>query len=84
MLEIYLVYGETGEYNDRQDWNVKAFADKIKAEEFKTQLNAWCEFKKCTPKHDTRKENLKCPFDPNFYCDWPGTEYSVETVPYEG
>lgn len=36
--EIYIVYGELGEYSDHMEWNVAAFTDEGEAEKFKSRL----------------------------------------------
>lgn len=34
-MHVFVVYGATGEYADRHDWPVLAFADEMKANEFR-------------------------------------------------
>lgn len=88
---IFLVSGETGDYSDHQDWRVRAFVSRELAEQFCEQVNSWLVLNKVhrTKTHDDdrlgykEREALKCPFDNAFSCDYTGTSYFIEEVPYD-
>ena len=77
---IYLVVGQTGEYSDYQEWNVRAFHDKVSAQALCGNLNEWCREKNL---HEANKDwsRITCPLDPHFQCDYSGTKYIVAEVP---
>lgn len=87
--KIYLVAGTSGEYSDRREWIVKAFFTQESAIDFQKQINDWCLENKVSRLNERDntiadyevRDELKCPLDPNFYCDYTGTDYYItETV----
>ena len=93
-LKIYVVFGATGEYSDRSEWNVVALHSKEAAEKYAEACMTEAqrivsyndEFGKSYRdyKYDSVEspEWIKHKFDPQFYCDYTDrTNYSVSEVP---
>lgn len=87
MENIYIVWGQTGKYSDRQEWFVRAFALEEEAVDLVKRLSAWCdehqvgENNKVIAGYDIR-HSLKNTEDPGFICDYTGTCYGVSQVPF--
>lgn len=82
MKKIYVIEGSTGEYSDRCDWLVKAFTSEAKAEEFVKALDDWLRINQVSYREGTIadyeiRDELKCPHDPSFRCDYTGTRYHI-------
>lgn len=88
MKNAYLVLGSTGEYSDHCDWYFGVFIKEKAAEAKCEELNQWCRDKKV---HRDNYDDLrsmeyseyvdtKCPLDPQFKCDYTGTDYIVFEV----
>lgn len=80
---IYLVVGQTGEYEDRLEWVSKAFTSKELAAQF---MNACNDFVATAPRkakgladYDDEEWKRKSP-DPAFYCDYTGASYNLFTT----
>jgi hypothetical protein len=87
-MNIYVIYGSTGEYSDRSEWSVAAVNTEAEAQRYVSALEKqylsmpqeW---------HDDRwdhEEKMKerMTLDPNFACDYTGTQYfygKVEMYP---
>lgn len=87
---IHVVMGTTGEYSDRSEWPVKAFSAQEKAEALVKELVAWAVVKGVHSSQSGRgfadyatrnKWAAECP-DPNFQCDYTGTNWYTMEVPY--
>lgn len=91
---VYIVTGETGEYDDYTEWSVYAFRDEQEAEAFAQKCNDWCLAKGVHMTSDTASSlymgtgyeerkafGLDSP-DPNFSMDYTGSTYSVKSVPF--
>lgn len=77
---IYVVIGQTGEYSGHQLWHVKACRYKASADRLAAELNQWC----VDNGADNGLINIRdCPLDPQFQCDYTGTEYGVIEIPEE-
>ena len=82
-MTIYLVIGETGEYEDRFEWVSKAFTSKKLADEFMKECN---DFLNTAPRNakgfaDYNDEEWKRSSpDPYFYCDYTGTSYELREI----
>ena len=78
-MKIYIVMGAAGNWEDYNDWVVKAFLDKNKAEEFKENaqkyasllINNWNAMENL-PSYDCRKN----PYDPR-WDSWESTTYEI-------
>lgn len=71
---IYLVVGNTGEYEDFREWAVAAFTSKQRAETWKRN----CE--KFAPSSLSRwsdREDMVNPYDPDMDVDYNGVRYNV-------
>ena len=86
-MKIYIVYGCTGEYSDRQRWNVEAFKSLKKANTFKNKLNNWliennASYGSINGKEEyfSLENELICPFDPDFRFDYTGAKYDITEV----
>jgi hypothetical protein len=78
---VYVVFGETGRYDDYLEWPVRAFYAKAAAGRFALRCGAHVE-----RMPDTRKGAGKWgdehPLDPDFRFDMStGTKYTVKPVP---
>ncbi len=80
MNKVYLVVGWGGEYDDFSEWNVKAFADKEKADALVTMLVDW--HKNHRP--NSLYSNTNSPYDPNSRNPYGIPSYGVEELDYEG
>jgi hypothetical protein len=86
VASVFVVTGETGEYSDTSSWNVAAFLDKAQAEAFCESLNQWCRDHgvlmslRITVTWEERY-SLKNPLDPDFSCDYTGTQYHCFETP---
>lgn len=96
MTTIYVVSGSTGEYSDRTDWMVRAYADEEAAKAVVTEysakakeVEARCRLEEDDPnyvdRYNTYAPDFKWPHpDPHFQMQYTGTEYGyceVEFVP---
>ncbi len=85
-MQVYLVKGETGEYEDYRDWIVCAFLSLQSAKRFVYKLNRILknygidkfEIGREIP---TRIEDKLHKLDPKFERTYTGTKYCVVTVP---
>lgn len=77
--QVFIVFGETGEYSDRKDWIVAAYTDEKLAEKH-VEL-AECRLRELGLSEDLIPRNTKPrnadfgPLDPSFMCDYTGTRY---------
>ncbi len=74
-MTIWLVMGATGEYSDRNEWPVKAFTDKARAEALIEAASA-----QARAVEDARESRYHVakginPFDPNMQMAYTGTHY---------
>lgn len=93
VTKIYLVFCETWKEGYHEEWVVKAFGSKDRAEEYRNKLNAW--FKQWKKKFWELPElsdrriaiEIGSDLDPNFSDNWDHsmefTEYIVIEVEYE-
>lgn len=75
--KIYVVMGSTGEYSDRTEWSVCAYADKALAEQHVQMADA-CAKEQMPYRYDKELVN---PFDPGMIMDYTGTYYYIYEVP---
>lgn len=82
-MQIYIVMGSTGEYEDYTTWVSKCFLDKHLADQFKINCQIYAD--RCINKYNS-KENDFCHKqnkvmdespDPFFSIDYTGTDYSI-------
>jgi hypothetical protein len=87
MSEIYILYGQTGEYSDRTDWFVAAYMSKIEAVKHEKLCEAWCHKSGCSYRknYGSRIERDllegKNPYDPGMKVDYTGVQYCILPVP---
>ena len=89
MKSIFVVGGSSGCYSDRSEWNVRAFATKPEAEEFKALLTEAVERHKSAVRdrdggYYEREEEFKkmAHLDPEAQHKWDDIEYTVGEVPF--
>lgn len=89
-MTIYVVMGGTGEYSDRQEWPVRAFATEAHAQAFVAAAEVWLLAHDVSRRSDgiadyEERERLEasCPFDPNAQFDYSGTTYWLLAVPLD-
>lgn len=85
MAKVYVVEGTTGEYEDRNDWFVKAFLNEEKASGFARACNeAYAYLVSTRPEGSLRwDDERKHPLDPYFMEDYTGTSYTYLTIDLE-
>ena len=78
---IYILEAHQGSYEDKCQWNVKAFATKEKAEEHKAYLES-IQAKKIADaeKYISDNENHECGFDDSDWCD---TCHMIDVCTYD-
>jgi hypothetical protein len=72
---VFIVTGETGEYSDRQEWQVAVFDHKEDAERFRSQCERLA--KDANPRDVVSGAPTDHPLDPDFDSDYTGTHYWV-------
>lgn len=79
---IYIVTGSTGEYDDRYEWNVKAFSSKEKADNLCGVLNKLMEgARDLTYKERSKlEEKIQKSLDLKCSIDYTGTYYNIEEL----
>lgn len=78
MKTVFVVVGTTGEYSDRTEWLVAAYADDEKA---KTHAQL---AKAKAAELFLRRHDSNCPsneYDADYRTDYTGTDYTVAAVP---
>ena len=86
--KVYIVMGQTGEYSDLNEWPVAAFHSEAKAAERVAELDVWLRVNKFHSDGQvewswSELERIGKPqFDPNFTCDYTGTNYYLIAVEY--
>ena len=87
--KVFVVFGQTGEYSDRIDWAVRGFFSRQKAEAFEfacTQAaKKWFDARAVDDPLFCDDEALRSavPGDPEFRCDYTGTDYYMIEVEVE-
>ena len=83
-MKVYIVCGTTGEYSDRSEWIVAAYAREADAKEHvlraKEYADAW--LKSYQDKYIGVA--VKSPLDSRFRCDYIGTDYWYEELEVKG
>lgn len=81
-MNIFVVFGTTGQHADRTDWMVKAFSKEDRAKNFTAELNELAiEIRDRNPRYG--KKNLANDLDPAMEMDYNGTSYFYEPVELE-
>lgn len=90
IMAVYLVTGSTGEYADRQKWNVKGFATEAAALEFMDKIGAVIDKElgshtyTCLDQEQQRKlKTVLMDIDPNVIVDYTGIDYEMELLTVE-
>ncbi len=79
-MKIYLVEGETGEYDDRHSWISKAFKSKESADKFASHLDLNITRDSMNGEWYDLRNEIEAKgklIDPSFHCDYTGTSYCV-------
>lgn len=80
MIEVHVVEGTTGEYEDRTEWPVVGFTDRARAEAFCKSINKWCQERSLHVHRYSGDDVPTNPYDPHMQVDYTGTEYHLYTV----
>lgn len=82
MFNVYLVKGNTGEYEDRSDWVVKAYTSSEKASDLVGALNILVEGagKLDYDERDDLVEKIRETLDPDCDIDYTGDYYNIEII----
>lgn len=87
-MKVYIVWGESGEYDSYSHWDVKAFLSEDKALLFKAQVEK--ENNKLYKKAGFEKSRFNYPefkknkYDPFAKFDFTGTTYHVKSLNLDG
>ena len=86
---VYIVYGNTGEYEDFDTWLAKAFKYEAKAEDFRLKCQEYADYMMEDVKHTDGNiypryyvEDYNSP-DERFHIDYTGTWYAIEKIEVE-
>jgi hypothetical protein len=92
MSDIYVVFGQCGEYSDRLEWPVTAYTREEDAKEHVLKAteyaDAWHKLSRSDEWIDSsipwdereRREKTANPLDPEFQTDYTGTRYSYGKI----
>lgn len=83
MAHIFVITGETGEYDDWNKWNVGVFLDGISCSNYLNKLNKYLTDNNIPLELDPSEANPEPPFvDPYLEENWMnwGVKYKVETL----
>ena len=84
MAKIWVVFGETGEYEDRRDWSVKAFASKRRAYALVKRLEKKLQDLEISAyRCNEDQEEAMRKVDPGFTCSFPGVEYGAYSLDFD-
>jgi hypothetical protein len=78
-MKIYIVCGETGEYEGHYYWNAKAFIHKQAAEAFMKSCQLFAD-SLVSHDEDIIEEHKHLSPDPCFYMDYTGAAYAIEEL----
>ncbi len=77
-MKLFIVHGATGEYSDRGEWTVAAYADEAMAKAHIDAAGEWYRANNCfEARYDATFNN---PFDPDMSVDYTGTHWYLGTV----
>jgi hypothetical protein len=80
MASVYVVMGTSGEYSDRDEWPVAAYASKAEAEAHVRGAAAWARaYEAATDRYG--RTPPPSPWDPRIKMDYNGTGYYVMDAP---
>lgn len=84
VVDIHLVVGSTGEYENYHEWVVKAYRDRDKAVAHANLAEQEAEriFKKNGSRGYYGSDSPN-PYDPNMDMDYTGTFYEIQTIDLE-
>ena len=82
MKNIYVVFGQTGEYEDYSQWSVQAFKSETSAKKFAEKCQAWVDENIDKNEYWKTPTKSKHPLDPKFWIDYTGTSYLVRAIPF--
>lgn len=86
MKQLWVVYGSTGEYSDRSEWNVAVVDSEADAQALVTMLKQ--QYLSIPPAMQEdrwdHEEDMKkiMSLDPYFQCDYTGTHYNYGYAPH--
>ena len=87
--QIWVVYGQTGEYSDHSEWTVAAYTTEEEANKHARLATEWYKAAGATELRRDYEGKSKNPHDPFMRVDYTGTEWGVypcilrEAVPNE-
>ena len=78
-VEIWVVFGSTGEYSDRSEWMVAGYTTKEAAEQHRDACRKWYDDNGGVElRHTYWRDNAqKNPLDPDMSVDYTGTAWDV-------
>lgn len=86
MAKVYIVSGETGEYDSYREWTVCVYGNEARATARVKKLNELLSEHNCWARRadDATKEIIRAhpDGDPHFQTDLTGTTYSYEAVDF--
>jgi hypothetical protein len=86
LSEVFVLFGQTGEYSDRQEWLVAAYATEAAAQAAVEHHEAWLRERGLSScdgdiSYDGRRDLVKPDWDPHLSVDYTGTRYYYARAP---
>jgi hypothetical protein len=86
MQKIYMVMGESGEWDEHYRWNVRAFLNKEKAEAYAAKADKRAKeihpIMMAAVREDRDIPDLENEYDPEMYLQCNGVSYFIVEVPF--
>jgi len=84
-MKVYIVFGTTGEYSDRQEWPVCGYKERVRADKHADEAMIWAHLLKEKVDDEGKtvfenRDNLVSPYDEDIRMDYTGTDYYVLEV----
>lgn len=85
LVNIYVVYGATGEYSDHQEWPIAAYLKEPEAQRHVTlATNEYVKYASVKDRYELQygelEDDWNRQYDPNGRSDYTGVHYYYETV----
>lgn len=91
VIGLWVVFGQTGEYSDHNEWPVMAFTSEAKANAWEKNATDWLvarglsknnseNVRNYTDYPDEPAKKEKSPWDPSLQVDYTGTDYYVAKI----
>ena len=83
MSKVYVIIGQTGQYDDYREWNVIAFKHKTKANNYLKLVQDKADeiYEKQRNRYSFNERDNE--YDPRMSMDYNGTKYTIEELKLE-